>query len=96
MKVRKKSCRHCLFTKHAVVNHSTLPEQRAEVLSLGKPFICHEHSCNTVMCAGQAARLPELALGMEKISYNGDLKHKFSQMTKEQRNAYSVNGMSRS
>ena len=91
-KVRKKPCRHCLFTKHAATDHSNLAEQRAQVLFYDKQFICHEHSCNTVMCASHAAKRPALAIGLEKVGYNGDLKHHYSNMTKEERSKFSVNG----
>lgn len=92
MKVRKKPCRHCLFTKHAVVDRNTLIQQRDIILSSDRPFQCHEHS-DKVMCASQAVKRSDLSKGMEIIHCNGDLKHKYSNMTKEERNKYTVGGI---
>jgi len=89
MKVRKKPCRHCLFTKHACVIEPAI--QRAIALQSPKPFECHEHS-DKVVCCGYYARLPDNVDNPEKISYNGDLKSKFAQMTKVELNSWSVGG----
>lgn len=94
MKVRKKSCRHCLFTNNAVVDRSDIEYQRSVAITGDRLFRCHEHSCNTVVCQGAYKRRPDMLEPeeVELISYNGDLKHKFSNMTKEEFSKYRVNG----
>ncbi len=92
MKIRKKPCRHCLFTKNAVVDHSTLSEQRALALSSNEIFKCHEHSCGTIACSSAYVRQPDRFVPeeVEYVNHNGDLKHFYSNMTKEERNKYTV------
>lgn len=92
-KIRKKPCRHCLFTNNAVVDRSDIDYQRSVAVSGDRLFRCHEHSCNTVICQGaykRRADIPEPEV--EFISYNGDLKHKFSNMTREEFSRYRVSG----
>lgn len=94
MKVRKKPCRHCLFTNNAVVDRSDIEYQRSITVSGAKLFRCHEHSCKTVVCQGAYKRRADIleTEEVEFISYNGDLKHKFSNMTKEEFSKYRVRG----
>lgn len=87
MKVRKKPCRHCLFTKcHLGKN---IEELRGQALQAPKPFQCHEHT-EQVICNGYYARIPENVPDPQKINYNGDLKSKFSQMSKPQQLEYNI------
>lgn len=93
-KVRKKPCRHCLFTKNFLGEGADIEYQRSVAVSRNRMFPCHEHSCNEIVCHGAYRRVPDRleSSEIEFINYNGDLKHEFCQMTKEQRSKYRVKG----
>lgn len=89
MKIRNKSCRHCLFTKNALGDKDMILEYRDAVCQNANknPFQCHEHT-ERVVCAGLYARFPEVIQNPEKIFYNGDKKSFFSNLPRQEMDKY--------
>jgi hypothetical protein len=93
IKVRKKPCRHCLFTKNALGTPEAVAGSRMDVQGSGKPFQCHEHSEAMVCCMDYRQQPDKVSGAVEMANYNGDLKAHFSQMPKAQMDEYSYLGI---
>lgn len=92
IKVRKKPCGHCLFTDKHVPSKENIAMHRATALSGKGLFKCHEHSCGTVGCYNALRLQPDRfdVDEVEKVNINGDLKNRFSNMTRKEMDNYIV------
>ncbi len=90
--VRKKPCRHCLFTKNALGKPDNIKGSRIAVGMSRLPFRCHEHSERTVCCMDFRQR-PELVEGpVEFTNRNGDRKSVFAHLPKAEQEKFSYGG----
>lgn len=89
MKIARKACRHCAFTKH----HLGIKEEICEVLGTlaleGKLLQCHEYSEPTI-CASHANK--EKVKG-ERQAARGDLKQKYTYITKQEKDRCGLRGV---
>jgi hypothetical protein len=99
-KVRKKPCRHCLYTKNHLGDPVCISEIRGRAAENPTGFKCHEHSEPVICCMwarnkglGNEHTQDPVLNYREMISENGDLKSKFSNLTREQMNQYTIGGI---
>jgi hypothetical protein len=78
--IRKKPCRHCLFTKNHVGSSEDIEHVRGVINSNTGVFMCHEHSAAVVCCSYASKH----GIKGRKVAENGDLKPKYSNMSRKE------------
>lgn len=84
-----KPCRHCAFTKHHLGTKDEVREVLAHLEQEGKVLQCHEYS-NAHLCASHCVRK---GIKGERAKVRGDLKHKYANITKQQKDACGLGGV---
>ena len=88
MKIARKACRHCAFTKHHLGTKEEVREILARLAYEGKLLSCHEYT-ETTICASHARK--EGIKGERQIA-RGDLKQKYAHITKKKKDACGLGG----
>ena len=88
MKIARKACRHCAFTKHHLGTKDEVREALGVLAAEGKLLSCHEYSKPTI-CASHAAKN---GIKGEKEICRGDLKQQYAHITKQEKDKCGLNG----